>query len=86
MAKQPVEKWATLEHSTRLDFCIQYLLLPVLKKGKGFTPEMLEQITPSAVDLERQASALAAEHPEMFAHIQALVEQTTALFLLPETD
>ena len=82
MAKQPAKKWMDLEQSTRLDFCAQYLLLPMLKKGQGPTPEMLSQIMPSAVDIERQASALLQEHAALFKNIQALVEQTVALFLV----
>lgn len=82
MAKQPAKKWLDLEQNTRLDFCAQYLLLPLLKKGEGPTPEMLEQIMPSAVDIERQASALLQERTTTFKSIQALVEQTVALFLL----
>lgn len=82
MAKQPAEKWKDLEQSTRLDFCAQYLLLPMLKKGQGPTPDMLAQIMPSAVDIERQASALLQEQPQSFKTVQSLVEQTVALFLM----
>lgn len=82
MARQPTEKWLELEQSTRLDFCAQYLLLPMLKKGQSPTPEMLAQIMPSAVDIERQASSLLQEQPQSFKSIETLVEQTVALFLL----
>lgn len=86
MAKQPTQKWWDLEQSTRLDFCAQYLLLPMLKKGRGPTPEMLSQIMPSAIDIERQASALLEEAPQGFADVQELVEKTVALFLLAGDD
>lgn len=86
MAKQPTQKWWDLEQSTRLDFCAQYLLLPMLKKGRGPTPEILSQIMPSAIDIERQASALLEESPQGFADIQELVEKTVALFLLAGDD
>lgn len=82
MAKQPAEKWWDLEQSTRLDFCAQYLLLPMLKKGQNPTPDMLTQIMPSAVDIERQASMLLQEKPTLFKTIHAMIEQTAALFLL----
>lgn len=86
MAKQPAEKWWDLEHSTRLDFCAQYLLLPVLKKGKGLTPEMLSQIMPSAIDIERQAGALLQEQPDLFVTIKDVVEQTVSLFMMADPD
>lgn len=86
MAKQAPDKWLDLEQSTRLDFCAQYLLLPVLKKGRGPSPEMLTQIMPSAIDIERQASALLQEAPQGFSDIQDLVEKTVALFLLAGDD
>ncbi len=86
MAKQAPSKWWDLEQRTRLDFCAQYLLLPVLKKGRGPTPEMLSQIMPSAIDIERQAGALLEEAPEGFSDIQDLVEKTVALFLLASDD
>lgn len=83
--QQPVGGWLNLESNTRLELCIQYLLLPLLQKNKPLSPEMLQAMMPAAVDLERQASTLVQETPASFSTIESLLEQVTALFLLPES-
>ncbi len=82
--QKPASAWLERDLNARLDLCIQYLLLPVIQKSKPISPEMMQAMMPAAVDLERQASTLAQESPASFKSIHDLLEQVTALFLMPE--
>jgi hypothetical protein len=79
----PAADWVHLDHNQRIDLCVQFLLLPILEKKQTLTPQLQDAMMPSAVDLERQASALLAEQPQLFTQIRDLLAKTTALFLLP---
>lgn len=83
---QKPERWWDLDVDTRVQLCAQFILLPVLEKKSSLEPELLEQVMPAAVDLERQASTLLQETPNLFVTIRDLLEKTTALFLLPQDD
>lgn len=80
--RQPVSHWPELELQARIDLCVQFLLLPAIRKDKSLKASVVEAILPSAVDLERQASALYQEQPALFQQIEDLLEKTTGLFLM----
>lgn len=82
-AHQSVEHWLQLSDEERLDLSVRFMLLPVIQKQKPVTDELIKTVRPSAVDLAHQATQLALEAPDNFAHILDLLEKTTQLFLLP---